>query len=334
MRPGWEFLFAEPPRLAASETGPDGDVRSGEWIFADRRVPVENGVPRFVENQDYASNFGRQWTDFRLTQLDSHTGLPLTFNRFWNNTRWNPGDLRGRLVLEAGSGAGRFTEILAASGARVVSFDLSRAVDANHGANGGSPDLLLCQASIYEMPFRPGIFDYVFCHGVLQHTPDPDRSYRELFRMLKPGGRISIDYYLKLDHVSEWTTPKYLWRPVTATMDPDRLLAIIKTYMPLWLPVDSFLRRIPGAGPWLRALCGVPCWSYPELPLSREEKLSWAIMDTFDALGARYDLPKTREEVRRMMDLPGTTDLEVVYGGNGVVANARKRPDAPAGETA
>jgi SAM-dependent methyltransferase len=320
----WEGVFPVPPRQEVTEIGPKGDLISGAWFFGERRVPITGGVPRFVDNQEYASNFGRQWTEFRLTQLDSHTRIPLSFNRLWNNTRWNPADLRGKLVLEAGSGAGRFTEILVQSGARVVSFDLSRAVDANYRANAGKGDLLLCQASIYEMPFNPGIFDYVFCHGVLQHTPDPDRSYRELFRMVKPGGLISIDYYLKLDHISEWTTPKYLWRPLTATMDPDRLLGIIKTYMPLWLPVDTFIRRLPLIGSWLRAVCGVPCYSYPDLPISREEKLRWAVMDTFDALGARYDLPKTKEEVRRMMDLPNSESCEVIYGGNGVIANARK----------
>jgi SAM-dependent methyltransferase len=178
------------------------------------------------------------------------------------------------------------------------------------------------------MPYPDEHFDFVFCHGVLQHTPDPDRSYAELFRKVKPGGRISIDYYLKNRGWSEWTTQKYLWRPLTATMDPERLLAILRTYIPLWLPVDTFLRRLPVLGHALRCALCVPCWNYHDLPIPADARVEWSVMDTFDALGARYDFPKTREEVRRMMDLPGAEILNVDYGGNGVFANARKRTGA------
>ena len=320
----WVDVLPGPVQVLATDCFVDGQVRTGELVLPDRRVPIREGIARFVPDEDYASNFGRQWNEFRLTQLDSHTGLPLSFNRFWNTTRWKPLDLRGKLVLEAGSGAGRFTEILLEAGARVVSFDLSRATDANLRANRTKGELLLAQASIYEMPFPDNHFDYVFCHGVLQHTPDPDRAYAALFRTLKPGGRISIDYYLRLPGFSEWTTQKYLWRPLTSKMNPERLLSIIRTYIPLWLPVDTFLRRLPLLGHPLRCLLCVPCWNYHDLPLPREAQVDWSIMDTYDALGARYDTPKTREEVRQMVDLPGANILNVDYGGNGVVANVAK----------
>src|SRR5262245_62171932 len=78
--------------------------------------PIVNGIPRFVPAENYAANFGLQWNKFRSTQLDSATGLSFTFNSFWNNTRWKPRELYGKTVLEAGSGAGRFTEVLLEAG--------------------------------------------------------------------------------------------------------------------------------------------------------------------------------------------------------------------------
>jgi SAM-dependent methyltransferase len=101
------------------------------------------------------------------------------------------------VILEAGCGAGRFTEVLISTGATVISFDLSNAVEANYENNNDKGDLLIFQGDIYNIPFPDNYFDYVFCYGVLQHTPDPDESYRQIFSKLKPGGKISIDYYLK-----------------------------------------------------------------------------------------------------------------------------------------
>ena len=48
-------------------------------------------------------------------------------------------------------------------------------------------------------------------------------------------------------------------------------------------------------------------------------------MDTFDALGAKYDIPKTIEEVERMIrQVDQATEIEVFHGSNGIVANAIK----------
>ncbi len=47
-------------------------------------------------------------------------------------TGW-PKDMKGETILEAGSGAGRFTEIMVKTGANILSFDFSSAVDANRG---------------------------------------------------------------------------------------------------------------------------------------------------------------------------------------------------------
>src|SRR6187397_1731582 len=57
-----------------------------------------------------------------------------------NSTRRPECRSRGRVVLEAGCGAGRFTELLLAGGARVVAFDLSRAVEANRENCGHWPE--------------------------------------------------------------------------------------------------------------------------------------------------------------------------------------------------
>ncbi len=79
-------------------------------------VPVIDGIPRFVSLEPDDDSFGYQWNVHRKTQLDSYTGLPISRNRLFSVTKW-PDKLEGELILEAGSGAGRFTEVLLQTGA-------------------------------------------------------------------------------------------------------------------------------------------------------------------------------------------------------------------------
>jgi len=286
---------------------------------------ILRGIPRFVAGENYADNFGLQWNKFRSTQLDSVSGLPFTENRFWKNTRWTKEELAGKTVLEVGSGAGRFTEILLKAGANVVSFDYSNAVEANYQNNSHKGDLFLFQASLYDLPLEDNFFDFVFCYGVLQHTPDPINAYQAIFSKLRPGGKISIDYYNKTWKPTPYSTPKYIWRPITSRMDPQTLLKIIELYIPFYLPINTLIRKIPKIGRHIVALIPIPCWNYSGSGLSKKQIVEWAVMDTFDALGARYDIPKTKDEVRQMAELAENETLEVFYGSNGVVANAEKR---------
>src|SRR5690606_34845273 len=116
-----------------------------------------------------------------INQYDSENGTSLSQRRF-AETGWRPEDLKGRLVLEAGCGAGRFTRLMAEMGARLVAFDYSSAVDVSRENNIKFSDTAFLQCDIFDMPFREGAFDFVFCHGVLQHTPNPEQAFRALVK--------------------------------------------------------------------------------------------------------------------------------------------------------
>lgn len=309
------------------------DATDTERIVRGRLVPLSpgksevqiiDGIPRFVPAENYAANFGLQWNAFRSTQLDSRTGLPLSSSRFWKNTRWVPAELKDRIVLEIGSGAGRFTEILLAAGARVISMDYSTAIDANFANNRDRGDVFFLQGDLYDMPLEDARFDFVFCYGVLQHTPDPALAYRRIFAKAKPGGRISIDWYRKFSLPTVWSTPKYFWRPFVKDIAPEKLLRIIRGYMPYWFPIDNAIRRIPKVGKALLALTPIPCWNYLGSGLSYEQRKEWAVLDTFDALGAAYDQPLTLEEVHNLVQSDENASTSVFYGSNGIVANIQK----------
>jgi SAM-dependent methyltransferase len=49
--------------------------------------------------------------------------------------------------------------------------------------------------SVLELPFSDAEFDLVICSGVAHHTPNPARAFREITRVLKPGGVAYISLY-------------------------------------------------------------------------------------------------------------------------------------------
>ncbi len=279
--------------------------------------PIVNGVVRFVDREHYAGSFGLQWNRHRLAQLDSHSGLTLSRDRLFEATGWAR-DLRGQKILEAGSGAGRFTEILVGTGAEVVSLDLSSAVDANYANNGHHPNLLLLQADMSAIPIRPLAMDKVLCLGVLQHTPDPAVSFQNLSKHVRPGGELVIDVYAaRLSALIAW---KYALRPLTKHMDRERLYRWIARLTPPLVPLSARLYRVAGR---LGARL-LPIIQYDHLGLSPELNREWAILDTFDMYSPAHDHPQTIGTVRSWYADAGFVDVHVAYGPNGIIARGRR----------
>lgn len=283
----------------------------------DARYPVVNGVPRFVGEEHYAHSFGMQWNRHRRTQLDSHTGLPLSRNRLFQVTGWDQ-DLRGQTILEAGSGAGRFTEVLAGTGADILSFDLSTAVEANFTNNGRFANVLIFQADMSAIPVRRFSMDKVLCLGVLQHTPDPATSFRLLAECVRSGGELVIDVYsARLRSVISW---KYALRPFTRRMNKDLLYRLIVRAAPLLVPLSARLHRWLGrAGPRL-----LPIVQYEHLGLPPALNREWAVLDTFDMYAPAHDYPQTRRTVQEWYRDVGFVDVTVAYGPNGIIARGRR----------
>lgn len=301
----------------------DGDIEEGELQCASSHVfPIKKGIPRFVDAENYASNFGFQWNTFRRTQLDSHSGLAISGRRFWTQSGWKRGELAGKRVLDVGCGAGRFAEVALEAGAHVVALDYSIAVEAcreNHREK-FPRSLNVAQGDIYRLPFRPGQFDFVYCFGVLQHTPDVKAAFLALPRQLAEGGRLAVDVYRK--HWSNWIHPKYWLRPLTTRLPQDQLFRLVKTWAPRLLKVSMAVQRIPLLGHVLVRV--IPVANYSRLfPLTREQLDHWAILDTYDWFGPRYDQPQAAAMLRSWFEEGGLTDIEVVHPAH-LTGRARK----------
>lgn len=270
----------------------------------------------------YADSFGLQWNHFRRTQLDRFNGTRISRDRFLVATGW-PERLDGEKVLEAGSGAGRFTEILLSTGAQVFSFDLSDAVRANAASNGPHPKLHLFRGDIYRIPFPDGGFDRVLCLGVVQHCPDVRAAVDSLARQVRPGGELAFDCY-DIEERRPATHPRYRWRRWLSRVPRPLLFSVIQRLVPYLIPVRRFLARaaLPYAGVLVH---WIPIMDYQEVfPLNERQLVEWAILDTFDLLAPTYDQPQHLDVIREWLDEAGFEILHLKKGPNGIVARARR----------
>jgi len=274
-----------------------------------RSYQVVNSIPRFVPSANYATNFGFQWNTFSKTQLDSNTGAPISRERFFRSTGWTPEEMSGKWVLDVGCGAGRFAEIALSAGAHVVALDYSSAVDACFTNLGHNVNLSVIQADVYALPFKPELFDFVYCLGVLQHTPDPRAAVHALSKQLKVAGQITVDVYPSLWLNLLW--PKYWLRPLAKRLDPQRLLTIVKCLTPGLLSLSRLVSRIPLVGGKLRWF--VPVVNHePNFPqLSAEQIRQWAVLDTFDMFSPAYDKPQTTKMMSTWLLETGLEDVRV-----------------------
>lgn len=278
--------------------------------------PKIDGAVRFVkdDSSNYTENFGFQWNKFQKTQIDSaNTNLTQSRDRFFEVSGWSKESLNGQNVLEAGSGAGRFSQIvLDYTTANLYSIDYSNAVAANFKNNGHHGERFqLFQASIYDMPFPDNSFDKVFCFGVLQHTPDFRKSVKALIDKARPGGEVAVDFYA----ITGWwskLSAKYLLRPITKRMSHPRLLKTIQNNAGWLINLNKFFTKI-GIGRVVNRFIPI-CDIQGTIPksLSKQELKEMVILDTFDMFSPEHDHP---QRVTTVANWFKEFNMEVTYAG-------------------
>jgi ubiquinone/menaquinone biosynthesis C-methylase UbiE len=155
-----------------------------------------------------------------LERMEAHAAARYTLEPYIRNFAHFEA-AEGKDVLEIGVGMGAdHCEWARCRPRSLTGVDLTRrAIDftrerlALHGL-----DSRLEVSDAENLPFEDSSFDLVYSWGVLHHTPDTPRAIREVYRVLRPGGRALVMVYNRYSIVGSMLWLRYALlkgRPMT-----------------------------------------------------------------------------------------------------------------------
>ncbi len=246
---------------------PAGHAPAGEAAW-----PIRGGIPRLLtapgarppETRTVRA-FERQWRRYgglkRLFGKDTQA-MRANLVGARMGTRIDAAWYHGKTVLDAGCGHGRYLRAFADLGARVVGLDIGRGPEMA-GVPLDDPAIALVQGSVLAAPFRDESFDLVFSDGVIHHTPDARAAFKELARLVKPGGALYVWVYPREGGLREagFRTA----RLVTTRLPGFAVRALSFALAPLTMFVRSYSGTRFGRATWAECAQVVHDWIAPPL---------------------------------------------------------------------
>jgi SAM-dependent methyltransferase len=241
-------------------------------------------------------DFGDQWT--RYTSNDGYYGsLDLLADVF--GPLLSPEVLKGKKVLEIGSGTGRIVQMLLAAGAaHVTAVEPSRAMSVlkeNTSSSAERITYLHCRGD--ELPADPPQ-DFVVSIGVLHHIPEPQPVAAAAYRILKPGGKIVV-----------WL---YGWEGNGSYLSVILPIRTVTSRLPHWLlsPMCHGLNLLVAGYIGLAKYFPVPLRRYVTEILARFSR-SKRYLVIYDQLKPAFAKYYKEYEVRKLLEEAGFEDVKL-----------------------
>jgi SAM-dependent methyltransferase/uncharacterized protein YbaR (Trm112 family) len=288
------------PRILSSafEEEPEFSARYRDLV-ATHNMAASAHCERKVEQTK--KRFGKQWNTYRVERPEEDLAY------FRSKTGLDPADLRGKVILDAGCGSGRYSKIAAEADAIVIGVDLSPAVEAAGSTTVHLPNAHIVQADIFRLPFRSRLFEFIYSIGVLHHTPDTKRALSNLLPLLADSGEIAVWLYPR------WPLPfeiyNQLLRAITTRMTQDNVhrLAVLLE------PVGRLKLKLLTANRWWQRAVGQVLRA-ATIGVSYHPDREIRVCDTFDWFSPPYQWHHTDAEVEswlREFGLVDITDLSI-----------------------
>jgi SAM-dependent methyltransferase len=239
------------------------------------------------------ANFSEEWNNHDLGGKTWGMELDDRVNWFFlEPIRIPAGELRGKVMLDAGCGNGSQSVAYTRFGVEVIAMDLSTGLERGYAfrrlyAGGDASKVHFVQADLQRPPLAPHSVDLIHSAGVLHHTPNTLKTFRALFPLLKPGGTFYV-----------WL---YKYEPVVTPIVNS--IRAITTH----IPAPSFAVVAKLMSPAFQAFCaGVNALGVRSYPRLDRREAALALMDIFGAPYAHYH---SFDEVKGWYDAMGFAEV-------------------------
>lgn len=283
-----------------------------------RQYPILEGAPRLAPGTQKDPRVVKTRESFAWEWQRYPGSLPEDEKIFQEEVQILKHEFKGKLVLDAGCGMGRYSLVALSWGAEVVALDLSESLLRLSSLSPQQPKLHVVQGDLLCPPFQKEIFDIVYSHGVLHHTSDTKAALSSVAELVKPGGLMNVWLYGKAGHLSDFATNPL--REDRAYLSRHRRLAWMVVAVRHF--ISDFLRvmttRLPMALTyafcWPLAVLGkLPGIKY--LTFSVHPQFMVRVIENFDWLSPPFQYHHTKEELGSWYQEAGFTILKVLPHG-------------------
>lgn len=252
------------------------------------------GLEAFRKSQGATKkSFGFQWLRYAVTDKTED------IQDYFSKMGVSPDFLKGKLILDAGCGMGRFLAVASRNDNEVVGIDLSMAVDRAYKVTKSQPFVHVVQGDILKPPFLTDVFSFAYSIGVLHHTPSTKEAFKSVSKLVSKGGRISIWVY------QLWVSPELQEKYKRAFSKVQELIFCALRSVTTRLPhkLLHYLCYIAVPLGWaqmnIRKNSALKLLFWPVLLLYVRGHDKWQIrlLDTFDWYAPKYQWKHTYPEV-------------------------------------
>lgn len=258
----------------------------------------ENLDPRTVDS------FGEEWTRFKKFSDKDIAVISRYYFDIVDDTMIN----KDTVMADFGCGTGRFIKYFEDKVAFIVGVDPSKAIFAADSLIGENDRVELCQASISNIPYPDGHFDFAMSIGVLHHIPDTQKAMTDCVKKVKQGGHFFTYIYYSLDNRSK--TFRQIWKVSDLVRKGvSRMPSSLKHLTCDGLAVFVYMPFILATRGLKKMGVSEKVWS--KVPLAPYADKSFFVIrnDALDRFGTPLEQRFSREEIKLMMERSGLTDI-------------------------
>ena len=166
---------------------------------------INESIPNFIDKEldNLTSKMSEFYNDVKFPNYDDCEDYASLYEKGYKNlfSRRIENELNyGSKVLELGCGTGQLSLFLSKGNREIYGVDISNGslmLGEKFRRENKIDNAYFMKMDVFDLKFKKNYFDYTISNGVLHHTKDARKAFKNLVEVTKPGGIIIIGLYHK-----------------------------------------------------------------------------------------------------------------------------------------